>query len=231
MRDDIENLQVYPRAGDMMYYLSTDIIERKRLAPMYDKAYNLKNINVFEEIAQEILDNYDFIGTAERLDESLVLLRLLLHLDAGDIIYLSSKTNGGYDDGRSSEGCVLIPKPHISEKTEKLFSSKTYIKFQYGDHILYESVNKSMDKTIKSVGFEKFQKALDEHFHLLALARDECLPNAVFPCSKNGVRQTKVAATNCYWDDSGCGYPCLDKIAEMWEKQGKLQLPHNINEF
>eukprot|EP00588_Corethron_pennatum_P006480 CAMPEP_0194289302 /NCGR_PEP_ID=MMETSP0169-20130528/38792_1 /TAXON_ID=218684 /ORGANISM="Corethron pennatum, Strain L29A3" /LENGTH=237 /DNA_ID=CAMNT_0039036541 /DNA_START=616 /DNA_END=1329 /DNA_ORIENTATION=- len=226
MREDIKNLQIYPRAGDMMYYVSTEAIKRRRLAPMYDKGYKIKNIKVFEEIVAEILDDYNFIGTAERLDESLVLLRLLLDLDAGDIIYLSSKTNGGYDDGRSNEGCVLIPKPNISEPTKQLFSSEAYIKFQYGDHILYEAVNRSIDETIESVGFERFRKALDEHKHLMALANEECLPSAVFPCSENGVRQTKMAAVNCYWDDSGCGYPCLDKISKKWEKERTSQFPH-----
>ena len=45
------------------------------------------------KIVHDILNEYDFIRLVEQLDESLVILRLLLRLNTGDVLYLSSKTH------------------------------------------------------------------------------------------------------------------------------------------
>ena len=60
------------------------------------------------KIVQNMLREYDFIGLVERLDESLVLLRLLLGLNAGDILYISAKQSGGYDAGGYKGTCYKI---------------------------------------------------------------------------------------------------------------------------
>ena len=50
-------------------------------------------------IAQGILNDYNFIGVTERMDESLVVLQFLLGLELDDILYLSAKQKGSYDAG------------------------------------------------------------------------------------------------------------------------------------
>ena len=40
------------------------------------------------QLAQSIIDDYDFVAVTERLDESLVVLQMLLDLPLGDILYL-----------------------------------------------------------------------------------------------------------------------------------------------
>jgi hypothetical protein len=42
------------------------------------------------------MQQYDFIVVIERIQESLVVLQLLLHLETSDIIYPPSKISGKY---------------------------------------------------------------------------------------------------------------------------------------
>ena len=46
---------------------------------------------------KRVFQEYDFIGVSERFDESLVAMQLLLGIDVGDILYISSNVHGGYD--------------------------------------------------------------------------------------------------------------------------------------
>jgi hypothetical protein len=43
------------------------------------------------EIINQILADYDFMGTTERMDETAVALAMLLDLPLGDILYLDAK--------------------------------------------------------------------------------------------------------------------------------------------
>ena len=56
---------------------------------------------------ERVLSEFDFIGILERLDESLVLLQLLLGLQVRDVLYLNAKQSGGYDP---QHNCSVIPK-------------------------------------------------------------------------------------------------------------------------
>ena len=58
--------------------------------------------------ARDILGQYDFIGITERLDESLVALQMLLDLPTSDILHLSAKGKGGFDDGGYNFTCSYI---------------------------------------------------------------------------------------------------------------------------
>ena len=68
--------------------------------------------------------------------------------------------------------------------------------------------------TIDSIGRDKFEKALQEHRHLMDLVSLKCWDRALFPCSKDGVKQKG----NCYWKDSGCGFKCLDELYFNYSK-------------
>ena len=88
----------------------------------------LKRLSLLAGEAQidKILDNYDFIGVTDRFDESLVVLQLLLGLETSDILYLSSKKSGNYDDGfngmflaKSLNGITLTPRRKMYLHTTK----------------------------------------------------------------------------------------------------------------
>lgn len=162
------------------------------------------------ETTQEIINHYDFMGITERLDESLVALRWTLGLNAGDILHVSSKVNGGYDDGRYNRTCVKIPPPMLSEEMKTYISSQEFKDELMLSEKLYKAVNKSLDLTIQNIGQEVFAKALEEHRNSMVLVNQICAPTTIFPCSKDGKIQFSLSKNSCYNSDNGCGYHCLD---------------------
>lgn len=165
------------------------------------------------KIVDSILNAYDFIGVTERLDESLVVLRLLLGLDAGDILYLSSKINGGYDGGGKKKKCYFIQPSVTSPEVKEYLSSEDWNKKIKVIAMLHKAVNETLDRTIQTViGQSKFDEALSEHRYLQSLVHKVCAPTANFPCSKDGILQKELSKKNCYDGDLGCGYPCIDEL-------------------
>ena len=82
-----------------MNYLTTARLQKERVKDMCGSSFtHVRNTAGFDGVVADILDDYNFIGTVRRLDESLILLGFLLGLNAADLLYLSSKTNGGYDN-------------------------------------------------------------------------------------------------------------------------------------
>mmetsp|Transcript_46510 Transcript_46510/g.95128 ORF Transcript_46510/g.95128 Transcript_46510/m.95128 type:complete len:294 (-) Transcript_46510:130-1011(-) len=165
------------------------------------------------EVKGRLVD-YDFIGVVERQDESLVVLRLLLGLDAGDILYHSSKISGEYD-----ARCVKIQKSFISPGVAAFLSSDEWLARNEADYMLFAAANRSLDATIDKLGRQAFEAALAEHHALMALAQTECADKIVPPCSKDGHNQRKASMNNCYWNDNGCGYPCLDEVSKRFQEQ------------
>jgi hypothetical protein len=162
---------------------------------------------------QQVINQYDFIVIVERLSESLVVLQLLLHLTPADILYLSSKKSGGYafsGKPNPNPGCFKLRKSHISPAVKAYLSSPQWLAQNYQDYLLYKAANASLDRTIDALGRERFDKALAEYEGLMLRAK-ECEDSAIFPCSDNG---TVNEETNCYARDWGCGYPCLDQLAD-----------------
>merc|ERR1711862_940496 len=90
-----------------------------------EKLYK-KSKNSRTALFQEILNEYDFFGIVERFDESLVALRLLLGLDAGDIIYLSAKKSGEEYKYNRKGRCIKMPSKTVWPGQEKYFSSSSW---------------------------------------------------------------------------------------------------------
>jgi hypothetical protein len=59
------------------------------------------------------MEDYDFIGMVERMDESLVIMKMLLQLDMNDILYLSAKHGGGYMMTADTRGIAPISCPAL----------------------------------------------------------------------------------------------------------------------
>jgi hypothetical protein len=180
------------------------------------------NRNSLEPIpsANYILQNYNFIGITERMDESFVVLMMLLRLKIADILYISAKTKGGYDDagGRRPQTCTYIWPSFVSPGMKEFFGSKEWLETVRYDRLLYEAVNRSLDLTIDQLGRERFQEQLHIFHKAQEVAKQRCLPNATFPCDASG-RFHAENTTDCIWKDSGCGTSCLDEIAtelDLW---------------
>jgi hypothetical protein len=104
-----------------------------------------------------------------------------------------------------------LPCPSMVSPTMRSFFTGTYwndtIKW---DCLLSETVNRSLDLTIDRLGRDQFSSNLVQFRKANQAARDKCMSQNVFPCSPSGECNKEVS---CLWSDSGCGYKCLDDIA------------------
>jgi hypothetical protein len=165
---------------------------------------------------QQVLNDYDFIGITERMDESAVVLMMLLNLRLADILFLDAKSSGGYDDGGGDRKCHLIQKSTVSEGMNKYFAKPSWQRIVGPDKMLYTAANKALDLTIDQLGRNEFEENLTRFRRAQTIARNRCIQREVFPCtSKGAINPNK----NCLWKDSGCGSDCLDEIAtelDIW---------------
>jgi hypothetical protein len=163
-------------------------------------------------IDRQLLATHSFVAVTERMDESLVVMKLLFDLDDGDIVVLSSKKSGGYDDGKYEERCVKVQKafttPEVDEFIRTNFTEGNY------DYLLYAAANAGLDLTINALGRERVEDEVRKHRTLKQLAETSCQDDAVFPCSVDGFRQIEASLGSCYWNDVGCGHSCVDRVIE-----------------
>jgi len=185
------------------YYIRSLSIER----------YNRTKDNPID-FGNQIIQEYDFIGITERMDESVVVLMMLLHLKMADVLYLSAKTHGGYDGGGANGyNCVYIWPSFVTSSMQEFFESNAWQDLIKNDLALYQAANRSLDMTIDKLGRAKFEK----HLTLFRIAKSEitkrCLPTAKFPCMGSG-KFVPPQQTDCLWGDAGCETSCIDKVAE-----------------
>jgi len=159
------------------------------------------------ETVISIFQTYDFIAVSERMDESLVVLKLLHGFPDESIVVFSSKINGGYDDGVSRRTCYKIQKSYTTEDVD-LYLAEHYREGNL-DFLLYDVANRSLDKTIEFLGRERVEKEVKRHRKLHQLAEDLCLEKAVFPCSKHLGAPNRKSKRSCFWGDVGCGHKCV----------------------
>jgi hypothetical protein len=184
-------------------------------------------------IRQEIMNRYDFVAVQDRLDESLVVLKLLFDLDDGDIIVLASKRTGSYSwnwKKQPSPGgikeCFQIPSILPISPTVQDYLSTNYTWQNNADFLLHAVANRSLDWTIEHVvpgGRAVVQQHVQRHRQLQALVEAHCRRKAIFPCDGNGQYQ-EAATHDCYFRDMGCGHRCIDNVLDLY-RRGKLLLP------
>ena len=87
----------------------------------------------------------------------------------------------------------------------------------YGDFLLHEAANQSLDMTIERIGRERFEMELKEFRRRLALVHEQCTlkGRVILPCSDEGVKQRKASKLNCYFEDIGCGHKCIDEVVAL----------------
>jgi hypothetical protein len=182
---------------------------------------------VFETIlAMEILPIYNFIAVMERMDESLVVFKLLFDLEHADIIVGSaSKQSGGWDwdwDGPAYPNgtCFAIPKPNnltnvVQEHLQTVFVQDN------GDFMLHQVANRNLDLTIDMLGRDLVQQQVAQHRKLKKLVMDKCQDQVITPCDEHGNFQPEHRE-NCFQFDEGCGYQCINDVLDEFERNGIL---------
>lgn len=157
---------------------------------------------------QNILQEYDFIGVTERMEESAVVFMMLMDLNIADILYLDAKGSGGYDDY-----CYLITKSFVSHHMKEYFQSPQWHEKVKWDTLLYQAVNESLDLTIdQTLGRDAFNVNLEQFRSAQAKVREVCKGREVFPCTSDGKRNKNK---DCLWKDSGCGKSCIDEAVTL----------------
>ena len=199
-------------------------------------------VTLFQQYVGEILDEYDFIGVLERMDESLATLQLLLGLETQDMLYLTSrksstsKSGGGGSAGNIVDGAFYTTQ--TNPKTGKttciklhskpdgsslLLPYKEFLHQPYlfeevfeADVYLYKAINKSLDATIESLGRDKVDHAVKRLMWGQKQVEERCSKTVTFPCS--GGEGPPIRSADCIIDDVGCGYRCLDSIGTAMAK-------------
>ena len=152
---------------------------------------------------QHILDTYHFVGVAERLDESLVVMSLLwTELTLNDLLYVQNEqVQGSYDPNCRYMHPVNLHTPGIQAYLE----SEEWRTLSQWDRLLYEKVNASLDATIATLGRERVQEQLREYRRLKEKVQVECLP-------KVPVRNCDEQAESPPCPFGACAQDCLDGI-------------------
>jgi hypothetical protein len=185
----------------------------------------------------------------ERMNESLVALKLLLNLTLEEILYVKpSRTSGSFSNGPRTDKdwrpCIyLIPSfltssmktyfygntntnTNSNSKTTRTSSNKNdnvingnehWIEFIKGDLLLYQAVNKSLDRTINEIfGRELFDTHLKEFELAQKYANTICGQDddLVVPmCDSKGhdIVNDPNRSTTCYIWSEGCDHKCLNE--------------------
>ncbi len=153
---------------------------------------------------------YDFIAVTERMDESLVVLKLLYGFPDESIIVSSAKVSGGFDDGLQTGMCQKIIKSYTTEDVDEYLADK----FQEDnlDYLLHAAANKSLDKTIDFLGRDRVEKELERHIKLREQAEEFCVESIAPPCVEDNVPVNPKAKESCYYGDLGCGHECIMNV-------------------
>ena len=157
------------------------------------------------------MKHYDFVGLAERFDESVVVLSMLLGVPLRDVLYLNSKRSGGYDGL-----CYKIQRANVTEVTERYLNSPEWKDYIAPELALYEAADASLDLTIDALGRERVQEQLNLFQKVLAAVEETCGPVTQYPCTKDGV-PVPENETDCLVGDMGCGLDCIDLVADQYD--------------
>ena len=151
---------------------------------------------------------YDFVAVTERLDESLVVLQLLLDLPDEAIVVLDSKRAGGLDDGAFKGRCHRI-LPSFTTPDVDRYVAKDY-RAANADYLLHAAAVRSLDRTIDALGRDRVAAAVDRHRRLKTAAEAACRATTAFPCVRDG--DPPRARTDCFFEDAGCGHACVAAV-------------------
>lgn len=168
--------------------------------------------------ANYTLHAYDFIGITEKMDESLVVLMLLLNLPMADILYYSAKTSDNlYIDPSTKNQCIKLQPSRVSDSMRTFFATPTWQERIYSDELLYHAASQSLERTIDQLGRSIVQANVVKLQQAQALVVERCRGKIRMECEVEGEAPRKEF--DCFHHDMGCGMDCLDQVAtelDLW---------------
>ena len=202
------------RGGPQIRFMSLQKIPKYAL---WDPTHptTVQNVTYARQLVKDIIHRYDFLLLVERMDESLVAMSMVMGVDVGDLLVVSSKIAGTYyyvPQRRKNPRCVKLQNPQVTETIQAYVKSKEWYAMNYGDYLLHSAVNKSLDLTIDRLGRHRFESTLRDYRRLKAMVDTVCANQIHLPCSSKGRPQPDLAKQSCYATDIGCGFPCIDNM-------------------
>ncbi len=112
---------------------------------------------------QNVIKEYDFIGVAERVDESLVVLSFLLDVKVEELATISRRVSGQFIDLSKEKKCVKIAKPNMTKDMTDYVESEEWRASTAGDRILHKVAIERLDYTIDHlIGRQLFEQRLKD---------------------------------------------------------------------
>jgi Galactose-3-O-sulfotransferase len=159
-----------------------------------------------------LMNEYDFIGITERLDESLVVLGMLLRLPLSDLLYYSAKASDNfYIDPETKNRCIVLQPSVVSPGMEEFFQGDAWKHRVYSDALLYRAAQRSLDRTIDSLGRDKVRERVEQLRSAQKLVLERCRGKVRMECEVEG--DPPHREFDCLHHDMGCGMSCLDQVA------------------
>jgi hypothetical protein len=199
-------------------YLNKSMLEPSLIHHHYLGQISLTSINYndpsnYTAQANQMFHDMNFIAVTERMDDSLVVLSMLLNVSLADVLYLkSNKAAGDFSRHARKRQCNYILPAFVSSGMRDYFRSQTWQDLIYWDHLIHQVANRSLDLTIDSLGRSLFEAKKKQFIKAKQLAQEMCSSRVLFPCSSAGVFKPKV---KCLFLDAGCGHDCLDEVSQV----------------
>ena len=162
-------------------------------------------------IIGDILEDYDFIAVMERMDESLVVLQMLLNLTTKEILYMRARSGGTFSNGFKDRPCFYILPTFKSPGIQKFLAYEEWQEHVAPDVEFLKAAHKSLDRTIDALGREDFNRRLDVFQNALKLAAIHCVDRIRSMCSAAG-EVIRPVNTTCYIWGEGCDHDCIDAL-------------------
>jgi Sulfotransferase family len=163
------------------------------------------------QIIGHILEDYDLIAIMERMDESLVVLQMLLNLSTKEILYTRARSGGSFSNGYKSRPCIYILPSFISPSMKTFLESDEWKEHIAPDVEFYKAAHKSLDRTIEALGRKEFEKNLALFKKGQKLAAEQCTGRVRTMCSSAG-EVIRPVNTTCYIWGEGCDHDCIDEL-------------------
>jgi len=173
------------------------------------KKCNLTPDEVFAKnrrIVAAIFAEYDFIGVAERFDESMVVLAALTNVPLSDVLYTIAKDHS-HNATLESGATLHLKLSDESDAVKRILKGPEKVNEIWPDRILHQQANEVLDMYMAVPGMHDM---LQEFKRIKAIAHATCADsNPAF--AQLGKREMD-SIRQCYVLDVGCWYTCLDAL-------------------
>jgi len=167
-----------------------------------------------------------FLAVTERMEESAVVLAMLLNIPLADVLFLTAKVHSPDDTGSKKiyvlhkNQCYEEPRRVVSAEMKEFLESEEWQRISFWDKVLHEGANQKLDLTIAQLGRDKFEQNLRLYQKARRIAQESCgifsggeTNKTIAPCLLQGKYDAET--TDCLWGDSACGMSCLDMVSSQ----------------